>query len=133
MLGLKVQPGETPGDWCERSNRRLKAIRAKLGRKRWEHHYHTLVFAWAGHVARFATHDPDRLTLAVLHWWNLDWLAERKRRRGSQLHMFGRLKVWRWEHIISSQLGPRWHNLALDGDARRARLDSLASNRVWYR
>ena len=41
--------------------------------------------------------------------------------------------IARGRPIQPEMLGPRWYDQALDGEAWRARLDTLASNRVWYR
>ena len=132
MLGLAVQYGESKGDWVERSNRRLKILCTLWNRPRWETVYYKQVYAWAGHIARYAIHDPSRLTLHVQRYKDLAWLAHRKKRFGSQLHAFGRLKVWRWESIIAKQV-PDWMNAALDGPAWQQRLDHLAASRNAYR
>ena len=133
MLGLKVRYPESKGDWCERSNRRLKQIRGRLHRRRWSEQYWSHVFAWAGHVARMNSYDPHRLPYHVLKLKDLEWLGRRKRAYGSQLHCFGRLKVWRWETILTSQLGTRWFEIAQDKTVWHSCLDSFASNRKHFR
>ena len=72
------------------------------------------------------SYDPHRLPYHVLKLKDLLWLGRRKREYGSQLHCHGRLKVWRWEQMLTDKLGPQWQTDALDKESWHSHSESFA-------
>ena len=91
-------------------------------------------FAWAGHVSRLATEDPQRLVGKVLKFRDREWLdLISAQNRGRQLHC-RILKTWRWEQPLykyASFLGiGSWHDLAKCKRSWISKLDEMA---LWFR
>ena len=74
MLGWRPIAQETKSEYMARVSRRLKRLRQLHRITSWDLRYLKAVFAWAGHVARIAQYDADRLTLRTMHFKNWNWI-----------------------------------------------------------
>ena len=100
MLGLVKGEDEDMATFMTRVNSKLKHFRQLFQRDTWDAVYHRRQFRWAGHVARFKTYDPDRLTFKILHFRNWAYLQNiAVQNNGRQLHG-RRLRTWRWERPL---------------------------------
>ena len=83
----------------------------------WVRSWRKIQFQWAAKVVQQGIKDPDRLTLKIADWKNIDTIRTFARaNRGWQGHP-GKLHIWRWEselYNFFAQQGLHWRDIAHD-------------------
>ena len=97
MVTLKRRAGEEADDYMHRLRHKILHLKVRHSFIAWDRRAYSIMFSWAGHVARIGRYDADRLTYRILQHKSWEWIQTVARTNGgNQLHG-RRLKVWRWE------------------------------------
>ena len=91
MLGKRQMLGDTKDCCCTRRAEASKVAMMAYGVEDWDLAVLRRKFKWAGHVSRFAKHDPKRLTLLMLRYRERSWLKQ-------VVHGEGNLKKAQYHH-----------------------------------
>ena len=136
MLGARPFAAETRADFAIRVNQKLCHLKQFHNVAAWDKVYHKSVFSWAGHIARMAQYDANRLTYRVLqhkNWQSIQMVAAAN--RGNQQH-HRYLRIWRWERPLYSYFEGRaasWEHTAQDKAEWAGLLDDMADWRCNFR
>ena len=99
MAGSTPESMEDKELFVHRSCVKLKQWRDKWNCRNWDFQLEIKCFNWAGHVARFATWDPSRITYTIFRFRDNLWLQQQRQQLGNQGHG-RRCRVWRWESRV---------------------------------
>ena len=124
MVGVRMQPGETPAEFKLRRNKKLKILRGEVGLRPWSYEASIMHYTWMGHVARISSYDPLRWTHRVLSFKDMSYIHRRQvASGGNQCH--GRnIHVWRLETRVVKMRGRNWREDATDRQSWQTLLEN---------
>ena len=127
ILSMQALDGEAWLDFLSRRSRRIKNLWRMLHIVPWDKLVLQKIHSWAGHIARYELHNPDRLLNIVCRWKDSQFISEKRALSydGRRLYRGHRRPPWRWEQPFFT-----FYNSTFSGDFPTWR--KLAQNeRTW--
>ena len=136
VLGWRLVPTgleeNEAAEYMSGSRNILGWFREKYKLRRWDHRALLKVYAWAGHVARFAKSQDFRLASKVLKYRGVQYLKTLEDLYNSQCHS-KRFKVWRWEQQFVRAFGRNWIQLAWEAETWEVNMESWLIGRLHWK
>ena len=135
------EPGSAAAEYMSRSMEKMNRFRARRNIRRWDDEALLKAYSWAGHIARMAKYNVERLAHKVLAYRDARYLNTLKTMYGHQCHG-QRFHVWRWEQQFSmvftqdwrqkAQMGETWEDLREHWLTTRKRRMKTVDNSFFY-
>ena len=118
VLRIGKRPLETLEEFVRRRHRVVRTFRERARAQSWDHHAVSLMWSWAGHVAR----NENGIASLCVAWRGSEWRAERRAasQRGRLFPGRGRYCFYRWEQLFTlyyRESNTTWREAAQDREA----------------